>query len=474
MGGFFGCASTDSTVFNVFFGTDYHSHLGTKNAGMAFLKDDKTFVRQIHSITNMPFRARFDGELNKFSGNIGVGCISDSDPQPLVFKSHLGVFCLCSVGNINNSQEIIDKHLKGVGAQFMAMGDGKVNDNELIAYIINQKKDFVSGIKYAQDIIDGSISLLIVTQDANIIASRDPYGRLPIKIGKNDTGYCVALEHFAYKKLGFDDFYDLGPGEIVSFTTDKFEVLSPATNDLKICSFLWVYYGYPNSIYEGKNVEVTRYKNGEIMAQNEIDGDGLPHLDSVAGVPDSGIPHAIGFAKRAQIDFTRPFVKYTPSWSRSFTPSDQIDRNRIAKMKQIPVTELIKDKDLLFVDDSIVRGTQLKKTVDFLYECGAKNVHMRSACPPILYSCKYLSFTRAKSEMELIARRTVSQMEGTDKLENPQEYLDTKSSKHKCMVKEICKDLKFSSLDFQSIEGLIEAIGLKACKLCTYCFTGIE
>ena len=393
MGGFFGAVSSRDVVLDVFFGTDYHSHLGTRNAGMAIWGGETGFQRQIHSITNTPFRTKFEDDISEFSGTSGIGCISDSDPQPLLVRSHLGVYAISIVGAINNALALVNKYFSDHGHQFMAMSNGKVNLTELVAALVNEKESFAEGIRHAQEMIDGSITILLLTSQGEIIAARDRFGRLPVLIGKGKDGYCVSFESFAYHKLDYYDAYELGPQEIVRITSDGYETLSQATDNLKICAFLWSYYGYPNSNYEGVNVEVMRYRNGEIMARDEEATGRLPAVDYVAGVPDSGVPHAIGYANRSGKPFARPFVKYTPTWPRSFTPSSQEVRNQVAKMKQIPVPELIEGKKLLFVDDSIVRGTQLRETVDFLYESGAKEVHMRSACPPIMFVCKYLNFT---------------------------------------------------------------------------------
>lgn len=474
MGGFFGAASHEDVVLDVFFGVDYHSHLGTRRAGMIFLDQETGFQREIHSIENTPFRTRFEADLIDFHGNTGIGCISDTDPQPLLVRSHLGTFALTTVGAINNAEELVEEYFTTGNKQFMAMSSGKVNTTELVAALINQKDTFEEGIRYAQESVDGSLTLLIMTAEGTILAARDRLGRLPVLVGKSDQGHCVSLESFVYHKLGYDDAYELGPAEIVSVTADEFHTVSPAGEEMKICSFLWTYYGYPNSNYEGVNVEVMRYRNGAIMARDEEAAGGVPDVDFVAGVPDSGLPHAIGYSTESGKHFARPFIKYTPTWSRSFTPSNQTVRNRVAKMKQIPVPELIKDKKLLFVDDSIVRGTQLRETVDFLYGAGAKEVHMRSACPPIMYSCKYLSFSSSKSEMDLIARRTVQELEGDEGQKHLEEYADSSTERGKCMLKTICEKLGFDSLGYQSLDGMIEAIGIDPSKVCTYCWNGKE
>ncbi|MGM9600627.1 MAG: amidophosphoribosyltransferase [Faecousia sp.] len=473
MGGFFGAISRKNCKYDVFFGTDYHSHLGTRRGGMAFYDSESGFQRQIHSIENTPFRTKFEGDMDKLGGNSGIGCISDTDPQPLLFRSHLGMFALSTVGIINNAEELVENTFSGPGHQFAAMSSGKVNATELTAALINQKDNLVDGIRHAQTVIDGSCTILMLTKDG-IIAARDRMGRLPVLVGKNDDGCCVSFESFAYHKLGYEDYYELGPGEIVKITVDGVEQLSAPGDKMKICAFLWTYYGYPNSNYEGKNVEVMRYRNGEIMAREEMAAGTLPDVDSVCGVPDSGLPHAIGYANFSHKPFARPFVKYTPTWSRSFMPTNQEMRNLVAEMKQIPVPELIQDKKLLLVDDSIVRGTQLRETVDFLYRSGAKEVHMRSACPPIMYGCKYLNFSRSNSEMELISRKTIQKLEGDEGQNHLAEYADGRTQRGKCLLKSICEELGFDSLGYQSLDGLLEAIGLDKDKVCTYCWTGEE
>ena len=473
MGGFFGTISRKDCKYDVFFGTDYHSHLGTRRGGMAFYDGQKGFQRQIHNIENTPFRTKFESDLQKFSGHAGIGCISDTDPQPLLVRSHLGMFAIATVGLINNAEKLVEEAFSGPGHQFMAMSSGKVNSTELTAALINQKNDLVEGIRYAQSVIDGSCTILLLTADG-LIAARDRLGRIPVLVGQSLEGCCVSFESFAYHKLGYQDYYELGPGEIVRITAKGVTQLAEAGKDMKICAFLWTYYGYPNSNYEGKNVEVMRYKNGEIMARDEMANGTMPDVDYVAGVPDSGLPHAIGYANLSHKPFARPFVKYTPTWPRSFTPEDQTVRNQVAKMKQIPVPELIQDKKLLFVDDSIVRGTQLRETVDFLYESGAKEVHMRSACPPIMHGCKYLNFSSSKSEMELLTRKTIQNLEGLEGQKHLEEYADASTHRGQCMLKTICEEMGFDSLGYQSLEGLLEAIGLDRDKVCTYCWNGKE
>ena len=474
MGGLFGAISKRDCVLDIFFGVDYHSHLGTRRGGMAIYDaEEDRFQRQIHNIENSPFRTKFEKDLADFHGCSGIGCISDTDPQPLLVRSHLGLYAITTVGIINNTDQLIQEYFSDHGHQFMAQSNGKVNVSELIAALINQKDDLVSGILHAQDMIEGSATILLLTPEG-LIAARDKVGRLPILIGKAEDGYCVSFESFAYHKLGYEDAYELGPREIVKITADGFETLSPAGEEMKICGFLWTYYGYPNSNYEGKNVEVMRYNNGEIMARDEVLQGRLPKVDYVAGVPDSGVPHAIGFANRSGKPFARPFVKYTPTWSRSFTPANQKVRNQVAKMKQIPVPELIEGKKLLFVDDSIVRGTQLRETVEFLYESGAEEVHMRSACPPIMYSCKYLNFSRGNSDMDLLARRVVQELEGDEGQKHLEEYADATTERGQCLLKSICEKFGFDSLGYQSLDGVLEAIGIDRSKVCTYCWNGKE
>ncbi|WP_325200043.1 amidophosphoribosyltransferase [Oscillibacter sp.] len=473
MGGFFGAISKRDVVLDVFFGTDYHSHLGTRRGGMALYDGEAGFHRQIHNIENTPFRTKFEKDLAEFRGCAGVGCISDTDPQPLLMRSHLGLYAISTVGIIRNAEELVERYFSDHGHQFMAMSSGKVNATELVASLINQKDDLVSGIRYAQEQIEGSMTILILTTEG-IYAARDRLGRLPVLIGQNEEGCCVSFESFAYHKLGYQDAYELGPQEIVKITPEGWETLSPAGKDMRICAFLWTYYGYPNSCYEGMNVEVMRCRNGEIMARDEVQRGQLPKVDYVAGVPDSGVPHAIGFANRSGKPFARPFVKYTPTWPRSFMPESQNVRNQVAKMKQIPVHELIRGKKLLFVDDSIVRGTQLRETVEFLYESGAEEVHMRSACPPIMYGCKYLNFSRSNSDMELLSRKTIQALEGDEGQRHLEEYADASTERGQCMLKTICEEMGFDSLGYQSLDGLLEAIGIDRDKICTYCWTGKE
>lgn len=474
MGGFFGAACKSDAMADVFFGTDYHSHLGTRRGGMAAYDKEIGLQREIHNIENSPFRTKFEYVFDEMKGTSAIGCISDYDPQPLIVKASFGTYAICMVGIINNKDELVENYLKTTGGHLMGMTSGRISSTEVFAALMNSKAGFEEGIKYAQDAIDGTASVLILKDDGHIIAARDLYGRLPIIIGKSDEGYAVSFESFAFEKMGYAVEKDLGPGEIVELTSDEMKVLSPARGKLKICAFLWSYYGYPTSVYEGVNVEVMRYNNGKIMAQNEMNHGTLPDLDFVCGVPDSGTPHAIGYSHSSKYNFARPFIKYTPTWPRSFLGGKQAERVKVATMKQIPVHELIKGKKLLFVDDSIVRGTQLKGTVEFLYENGAKSVHMRSACPPIMYGCKYLNFSRSNSEMELITRRTVMELEGEEGFNHLDEYADPTTERGKNMRKAICDKFNFDSLEFQTLDGIIKAIGLPKDCLCTYCWDGVE
>ena len=474
MGGFFGAVSKRDVVYDVFFGVDYHSHLGTRRAGLIYHDAQDGFQREIHSIENTPFRTRFEEDLPSFHGTSGIGCISDTDPQPLLMRSHLGVFAITTVGCVNNTDALVKSYFSDHTHQFTAMSSGAVNGTELIAALISQQEDFASGIQFAQEQVDGSLTLLVMQQDGSIIAARDRMGRLPVLIGKDEDGYCISFESFAYHKLGYVDVYELGPGEIVRVTAEGVETLVPPTEQMKICAFLWVYYGYPNSNYEGKNVEVMRYRNGMIMARDERARGALPDLDYVAGIPDSGTPHAIGYSQESGVPFARPFIKYTPTWPRSFMPANQEMRNRVATMKLVPVPELIQGKRLLFVDDSIVRGTQLRNTVDFLYESGAAEVHMRSACPPIMFGCRYLTFSRNKDDMDLIARRVVQQLEGDEGHEHLDEYADVHTDRGSCLLKIICESMGFDSLSYQSLQGMLDAIGIDPAKVCTYCWSGKE
>ena len=474
MGGFFGVVSKEDALSDVFFGTDYHSHLGTRRAGIAVWDKVQGLQRDIHNIQNSPFRTKFESVFNEMQGTSAIGCISDYDPQPLLITSNIGTYAICVIGQINNYDSLIKQYLSFSGGHFLAMTSGKVNSTELVAALIDQKSNFEDGIRFAQNSIEGSATILIMKDNGNLIAARDKFGRLPVIIGKNENGFCVTFESFAALKLGYEIYRELGPAEIVELSADNCEVLAKPERKMKICSFLWSYYGYPTSCYEGVNVELMRYRNGEILARNDKENGLDAEIDYVGGVPDSGTPHAIGYANESKNKFARAFIKYTPTWARSFTPQRQQERNRVAKMKQIPVHDLIIDKNLLFVDDSIVRGTQLKGTVDFLYENGAKSVHMRSACPPIMYGCKYLNFSRATSDMELIARRTIFELEGEEGEKYIDEYIDGKTERGKKLRKTIADNFNFASLEFQSLEGIIEAIGLPKECLCTYCWNGKE
>lgn len=473
MGGFFGITSTKECLLDVYFGVDYHSHLGTRRAGLAAYDAEIGLQRQIHNIENSPFRTKFEHVLDEMNGTAAIGCISDSDPQPLLIRSKLGTFAICTTGIINNAEELIEQHLQR-DDHFDAMTGGRVNSTELLASLISLKDNFVDGIRFAQDIIDGTTTIVILTNSGSIIAARDKVGRLPVLVGKNEDSHCVTFESYAANKLGFEIEKELGPGEIVELTPDTMTVLAGPSKKKRICSFLWTYYGYSTACYEGVNVEAMRYRNGALMAKSDKENGTVGDLDYVCGMPDSGIPHAIGYANESGVHYARAFIKYTPTWSRSFISSKQAERDKVAKMKQIPVHDLITDKNLLFVDDSIVRGTQIKETVDFLYENGAKEVHMRSACPPIMFGCKYLNFSRSTSDLDLIARRMIMELEGEEGFEYIDEYSDGSTERGKNLREALCKRFEFASLDFQSIENVIKAIGLPECELCTYCLNGKE
>ncbi len=473
MGGFFGITSRKDCLADVFFGVDYHSHLGTRRGGLAAYDPRIGLQRKIHSIENSPFRTKFEHIFEEMKGTSAIGCISDSDPQPLLVRSRLGTYAICMVGSISNAEALIKKCLEK-GHYFDAMTGGRINATLLVSALIGEKDSFAEGILYANEVIEGTASILILRDGGTLIAARDKMGRLPIHLARGEDGYAVSFETFAYEKVGYEDLRELGPGEIVEMTPDGVTQLSPPGEKKRICSFLWTYYGYPTSTYEGVNVEAMRYRNGAIMAEHDMAQHLAWDIDYVGGVPDSGTPHAIGYANRSGKHFARAFIKYTPTWSRSFMPASQADRNKIAKMKQIPVSALIKGKNLLFVDDSIVRGTQLKETVDFLYENGAKSVHMRSACPPIMYACKYLNFSRSNSHMDLLARRIIVELEGEDGLQHLNEYSDGKTDRGRALREAICRKFNFTSLEFQSLDGVIAAIGLPPCELCTYCWNGEE
>ena len=468
MGGFFGVASKEDCVFDLFFGTDYHSHLGTRRAGMAVYSRDYGFDRAIHNIENAPFRTKFDREANEMKGNIGIGSISDYEPQPLIVRSHHGTYSIATVGKINNTDEILSKLLFSSHIHFLEMSGGTINATELVATIINQKENLIEGIQYAQEIIDGSMTILLMTPKG-IYAARDRLGRTPVAVGKKDGAYCVSFESFAYLNLGYTNVRELGPGEIALITPEGVRTLADPGKNMKICTFLWVYYGYPSSSYEGISVEKMRYNCGASMAKRDN-----VSPDIVAGVPDSGTAHAIGYANASGIPFSRPFIKYTPTWPRSFMPTIQSKRNLIAKMKLIPVRDLIQDRSMLLIDDSIVRGTQLRETTEFLYSSGAKEVHIRPACPPLLYGCKYLNFSRSTSEMDLITRRVIRDMEGDGRHVNLEAYADPESDRYHDMVENIGKQLNFTSLRYNRLDDMIDSVGIDRCKLCTYCWDGKE
>lgn len=468
MGGFFGVASKKDCVFDLFFGTDYHSHLGTRRAGMAVYNKETGFERAIHNIENAPFRTKFDKDVNEMKGHLGIGCISDYEPQPLLVRSHHGTYAIMTVGKINNMDAIVKELFEAGHSHFLEMSGGDINATELVAAIINQKDNLIEGLQHAQEIIDGSMTIALLTPKG-IYASRDRLGRTPVVIGKKEDAYCISFESFAYLNLGYTDEKELGPGEIVIVTPEAVQTLSAPGKDMKICTFLWVYYGYPSSSYEGISVEKMRYNCGALLAKRD---DVKP--DNVAGVPDSGVAHAIGYSNESGIPFSRPFIKYTPTWPRSFMPTIQSQRNMIAKMKLIPVHDLIQDKSLLLIDDSIVRGTQLRETTEFLYQSGAKEVHIRTACPPLLYGCKYLNFSRSSSEMELITRRTIEAMEGNVANVNLSAYSNPDSPEYQEMVKRIGVQLNFTSLRFHRLDDMMESVGIDRCKLCTYCWDGKE
>ena len=468
MGGFFGAVSKKDCVFDLFFGIDYHSHLGTRRGGMVVLNENG-FNRSIHNIENAPFRTKFEKDVLEMKGQMGIGCISDYEPQPLLVRSHHGTYAITTVGKINNTKEIVDQLFKNGFSHFLEMSGGDINPTELVASIINQKENLIDGIKYVQELIDGSITLLLLNEKG-IYVARDKYGRTPASIGyKEDGNYCVTFESFAYLNLGYKPYKELGPGEVCIVSPDGVTQLVQPGDKMRICTFLWVYYGYPSSSYEGLSVEKMRCNCGKYMARRDT-----VRPDCVAGVPDSGMAHAIGYANESGITFARPFIKYTPTWPRSFMPTMQEKRNLIAKMKLIPVHDLIEGKRLMLIDDSIVRGTQMRETTEFLYKSGAKEVHIRSACPPLVYGCKYLNFSRTKSEMELITRKTILKLEGNTNPETLKMYVDPDSDKYKTMVEEIRKELHFTSLQFNRLDDLKKACEIDENKLCTYCWDGNE
>ena len=469
MGGFFGVASKEACNLDLFYGTDYHSHLGTRRGGMATYGSDG-WKRAIHNIENSPFRTKFEKDVDTMNGNIGIGCISDYDPQPILIQSHLGCFGITTVGKINNADQLIRNLYENGHTHFQSMTSGQINSTELVAALICKKDSFVEGIRYVQSVVEGSMTLLLLTENG-IYAARDLLGRTPVVIGKKENAYCVSFESFAYINLGYTDYKELGPGEIVYVKPESVETVSPACEKMRICSFLWVYYGYPTSSYEGVGVEEMRYNCGKLLAQRD---DHSIDVDIVAGVPDSGIAHAIGYANESGIPYARPFIKYTPTWPRSFMPTTQSQRNLIARMKLIPVHSLIEDRSLLLIDDSIVRGTQLRETTEFLYQSGAKEVHVRPACPPLLYGCKYLNFSRSKSDLDLITRRIIREWEGDNDINVLSEYADPNSDRYAAMLEEIRKRQNFTSLRYHRLDDLIKSIGIDACQVCTYCFNGVE
>ena len=466
MGGFFGVVSKQDCVFDLFFGIDYHSHLGTKRGGMV-VYGENGFDRSIHNIENAPFRTKFDKDMKEMAGTMGIGCISDYEPQPLLVRSHHGTYAITTVSKINNSKDLANMLFENGHSHFLEMSGGDINATELVASLINQKENLIEGISYALNQVEGSLSILLMNEKG-IYAARDRYGRTPVVIGKKEDARCVSFENFAYRNLGYTDEKELGPGEVVAVTEEGCVTLVTPGEEMKICTFLWVYYGYPSSSYEGVSVEQMRYACGKKMAQRDD-----AHPDIVAGVPDSGTAHAIGYANESGIPFSRPFIKYTPTWPRSFMPTIQSKRNLIAKMKLLAVEELIRGKSLLLIDDSIVRGTQLRETTEFLYQSEAKEVHIRPACPPLLYGCKYLNFSRSTSEMDLITRRVIARLEGADVTEEClKEYADPESEKYEKMVEEIRKELNFTSLRFNRLDDLLDAVGIEKCKMCTYCWNG--
>ena len=472
MGGFFGVAAKEDCTFDLFFGTDYHSHLGTRRAGMVVYGKNRGFDRAIHNIENAPFRTKFDHDVNSMEGNLGIGCISDYEPQPLLMRSHHGTYAITTVGKINNTEELTKQIFDNGLSHFMEMSSGEINATELVAAIINQKDNLVDGIRYAQEVIDGSMSILILTP-LGLYAARDRLGRTPVVIGKKKDAHCVSFESFAYLNLGYEDCKELGPGEIAVVTPEGVRTLVNPGKDMKICTFLWIYYGYPSSSYEGISVEQMRYNCGAALAKRDAGRDNVKP-DIVAGVPDSGTAHAIGYANESGIPFSRPFIKYTPTWPRSFMPTMQTQRNLIAKMKLIPVHDLIQGKSLLLIDDSIVRGTQLRETTEFLYQSGAKEVHIRPACPPLLFGCKYLNFSRSTSEMDLISRRVLKEMEQEGLKIDLKKYVDPNTNEYNDMVARIGKQLNFTTLHFHRLDDMVKSVGIDENKLCTYCWDGRE
>ena len=472
MGGIFGVCSKSECVTDLFFGTDYHSHLGTRRGGMA-THDGRHFYRAIHNIENAPFRTKFEDDISELTGNIGVGCISDRDPQPMVLHTRIGAFAIVTVGRVNNKDTLIKELLSEGSAYFSELSGGRINDTELVAALICRKDNITDGIAHAQGVIEGSMTMLVCAE-GGIYAARDKLGRTPLSIGKKEDGHCVSFESFAYINLGYQSCYELGPGEIVFLTADKITPVAKPGREMRMCSFLWTYYGYPPSDYEGVNVEEMRYRCGGSLAWQDKANGANPDIDHVAGVPDSGTAHAIGYANRSGIPFARPLVKYTPTWPRSFTPREQSMRDLIARMKLVPIHSLIEGGKLLLIDDSIVRGTQMRSQVDFLYAYGAKELHVRCACPPLLYGCKYLNFTRARSENELITRQVIHALEGADGETHLAEYAAFGSPRYKRMVEIIGQKLNLTTLEYHSLDGLLDSIGIDKCKLCTWCWNGKE
>lgn len=473
MGGFFGVASKNDCVFDLFFGTDYHSHLGTRRAGLAVYSKEDGFNRSIHNIENSPFRTKFSSEINDMSGHLGIGCISDYDPQPLIVRSHHGTYAIATVGKIDNLDELVDRLFEHKHMHFLEMSGGEINTVEVVTALINSRCNLIDGIRYAQESIKGSMTIMVLTHEG-IYLARDKYGRTPIAIGKNDEGYCACFEAFAYLNLGYENYKELGPGEICIMTPEGVKTLVAPGDRMKICTFLWVYYGYPASRYEGVSVEEMRYRCGANLARRDQKESPI-EIDTVAGVPDSGTAHAVGYANASGVPFSRPFIKYTPTWPRSFMPTIQKKRDMIAKMKLIPVHEMIEGKKILLLDDSIVRGTQLKEKVEFLYESGAKEVHVRSACPPIMFGCKYLNFSRSNSDLELIARRVICEEEGENiPMDVLYDYCDPDSDRYANMIEKIRVKQHYTSLRYNRLDDLLDSVGIDKDKLCTYCWNGKE
>ena len=469
MGGFFAVASKENCVLDLFYGTDYHSHLGTRRAGMA-VHGKAGFQRSIHNIQNSPFRTKFETDVNELDGNLGIGCISDFEPQPLIVHSHLGSYAITTVGRINNAKELMSELFENGFSHFLEMSEGNINPTEIAAALINRQASIPEGIQYLQSRVRGSLTVLVLTSEG-VYAARDLLGRTPVVLGKKPGACCAAFESFSYLNLDYVYDRELGPGEIVFMTPEGVQTVIPPGNEMKICSFLWVYYGYPTATYEGVNVEEMRYRCGQILARRDKD---KVSPDSVAGVPDSGIAHAVGYANESGIPFSRPFIKYTPTWPRSFMPTAQKQRDLIAHMKLIPVDSLIRDKKLLLIDDSIVRGTYTYIYSEFLYRSGAKEVHIRPACPPLVYGCKFLNFSRSSSDLDLITRRVILKREGPHADEMLPSYTDPDSENYKEMVEEIRKQLNFTTLHYHRLDDLVESIGISPCKLCTYCWSGKE